>query len=255
MPPRPSSRLTNGTQPLSGGISPTANLPSQNTAGGVKSRTKAEILREYRVKAGRPQLPEDLLLRDVLYLLQGISGKYVRFDQNQAKEGCVVFVEDGVRLVITKAYEYLMFGRRVHTAIHHSFSYAFSSPSTIGAWLLIYKSIGIRPSQNRKSSRWVDRTGSLNNALPSYRPLTSLLQSLCHHLQQQLTEYFRLLAVLEAQAQAPTQDPDLSAEDSGLTLRRLLVWTEEWRLRLRMMSVCVENCSGEPVDCGILSLS
>ncbi|KAG8748429.1 Microtubule-nucleating Tub4p (gamma-tubulin) complex component [Ceratobasidium sp. 414] len=60
--------------------------------------------------------------------------------------------------------------------------------------------------------------------------------------QQQLTEYYRLLAVLEAQSQAPITDSDLDTEDSGLTLRRLLVWTEEWRLRLRMMSICVENC-------------
>ncbi|KAG8904031.1 Microtubule-nucleating Tub4p (gamma-tubulin) complex component [Tulasnella sp. 403] len=30
--------------------------------------------------------------------------------------------------------------------------------------------------------------------------------------------------------------------DTGLTLRRLEVWTEEWKLRMRMMSACVESC-------------
>ncbi|KAF8606058.1 gamma-tubulin complex DGRIP91/SPC98 component [Ceratobasidium sp. AG-I] len=204
--PRPSSRLTNGTQPLSGGISPTANLPAQNTSGGSKPRTKAEILREYRAKMGRPQLPEDLLLRDVLYLLQGISGKYVRFDQNQTKEEkCVMFVEDG--------------------------QYTIPAPMRS----LVHRLSELGYLFTRVSEFVQARTGKSAVGL--------IEQSLCHHLQQQLTEYYRLLAVLEAQAQAPAQDPELSAEDSGLTLRRLLVWTEEWRLRLRMMSVCVENCS------------
>lgn len=29
---------------------------------------------------------------------------------------------------------------------------------------------------------------------------------------------------------------------TGLTLKRLDVWVDEWRLRLRMMSVCIEGC-------------
>jgi len=33
--------------------------------------------------------------------------------------------------------------------------------------------------------------------------------------------------------------------DSGLTLRRLEVWIEDWRLRMRMMSTCVEGCKSE----------
>lgn len=78
-------------------------------------------------------------------------------------------------------------------------------------------------------------------------------QSLCHHLQTQLTEYYRLIAVLESQmapeqtrndllASSDSQDGPRSAEEeTGLTLRRLDVWINEWRLRMRMMSVCVEG--------------
>jgi gamma-tubulin complex component 3 len=85
-------------------------------------------------------------------------------------------------------------------------------------------------------------------------------QSLCHHLQSQLTEYYRLIAVLESQlniaSNAQDQDtrssssatvsvePDPRAEESGLTLKRLDVWVNEWRLRMRMMSVCVEAAKG-----------
>ncbi|CAE6481924.1 unnamed protein product [Rhizoctonia solani] len=207
-PPRPSSRTTNGTKSRADSISPTANFPPQiNLPGGAKPRTKADILKEYRVKTGRSHLPEDLLLRDVLYLLQGISGKYVCFDSNKSKEEqYVVFVEDGTQTIPPPT----------RTLIHRlsELGYLFT-----------------------RVSEFVQ--------LKAGKPTVGLIeQSLCHHLQQQLTEYYRLLAVLEAQAQAAPQDPTLeTSEDSGLTLRRLLVWTDEWRLRLRMMSVCVENCS------------
>ena len=80
-------------------------------------------------------------------------------------------------------------------------------------------------------------------------------QSLCHHLQSQLTEYYRLIAILESQmSTAPhLHDEDRSNgveedqardEETGLTLKRLDVWIEDWRLRMRMMSVCVEGARG-----------
>ena len=82
-------------------------------------------------------------------------------------------------------------------------------------------------------------------------------QSLCHHLQSQLTEYYRLIAVLESQLNVVSNpqdqdtlspimplEPDIRAEESGLTLRRLDVWVNEWKLRMRMMSVCVEAAKG-----------
>lgn len=75
-------------------------------------------------------------------------------------------------------------------------------------------------------------------------------QSLCHHLQTQLTEYYRLIAVLESQmsigvtGDGVTHEGDIRQEESGLTLKRLDVWIQDWRLRMRMMSACVEGCKG-----------
>ena len=80
-------------------------------------------------------------------------------------------------------------------------------------------------------------------------------QSLCHHLQTQLTEYYRLIAVLESQMSTASQADDGGRvngadeqrgreEETGLTLKRLDVWIEDWRLRMRMMSVCVEGARG-----------
>lgn len=81
-------------------------------------------------------------------------------------------------------------------------------------------------------------------------------QSLCHHLHSQLTEYYRIIAVLESQmsasivadGQAEPNDnsqSDPREQETGLTLKRLDVWIQEWRLRMRMMSVCVEGARGE----------
>ena len=73
-------------------------------------------------------------------------------------------------------------------------------------------------------------------------------QSLCHYLETQLTEYYRLIAVLESQMQLSSSgvvgDEVNRAvdEETGLTLKRLEVWVDDWRLRLRMMSACVEGC-------------
>jgi len=41
-----------------------------------------------------------------------------------------------------------------------------------------------------------------------------------------------------------TRPAGINHEETGLTLRRLEVWVDEWRLRMRMMSVCVEGCQG-----------
>lgn len=80
-------------------------------------------------------------------------------------------------------------------------------------------------------------------------------QSLCHHLQAQLTEYYRLVAVLESHMSGSTHvgghkenrpgEGDIEGrEETGLTLKRLDVWINEWTLRMRMMSVCVEGARG-----------
>lgn len=83
-------------------------------------------------------------------------------------------------------------------------------------------------------------------------------KSLCHFLHRELSEYHRLLAVLEAQmAQNVNISDDAGAGGSsggsttnggvekGLTLLRLGIWTAEMRSRLRMMSELVDDAKGE----------
>ncbi|KAG0213595.1 Gamma-tubulin complex component 3 [Mortierella sp. GBA30] len=63
-------------------------------------------------------------------------------------------------------------------------------------------------------------------------------QSFCSALQHELMDYFRLIAVLEAHV---AKDTDVDT-GKGLTLKRLLVWTQDSLQRLRLMSVLVECC-------------
>ena len=74
-------------------------------------------------------------------------------------------------------------------------------------------------------------------------------QSLCHFLHHELSEYHRLLAVLESQMSltAPSAEPESHqpAESSYLTLLRLGLWTEEMRLKMKMMVEVVEDVKSQ----------
>lgn len=150
-------------------------------------------------------------MRDTLYLLQGISGKYVSFssqDPNQLE-------------------------------FHDDIRFSVSAPTKA----LVHRLAEIGYLYTRVEDYVKLREGAGSVGM--------IEQSLCHHLQAQLTEYYRLIAVLESQmgvavdeAQQPDDAngvPDIRREETGLTLRRLDVWINDWRLRMRMMSVCVEG--------------
>ncbi|THH04788.1 hypothetical protein EW146_g10082, partial [Bondarzewia mesenterica] len=127
-----------------------------------KGKSKAELLRDYRAKTGRPHVPEELLLRDTLYLLQGISGKYVRFSaEDEEKKLKLIFVED---------------------------SHCIIPAPTKG---LIHRLSEVGHLYTLVDGFVRDREGKAGVGM--------IEQSLCHHLQSQLTEYYRLIAVLESQ--------------------------------------------------------
>lgn len=61
-------------------------------------------------------------------------------------------------------------------------------------------------------------------------------------MQQELIDYYRLIAVLEAQVTHVATPEEFPAK--GLSLKRLHVWTMEPLHRLRLMGVLVDLCSG-----------
>ncbi|KAL5488201.1 SPC98 [Sanghuangporus weigelae] len=200
-PPR-TIRVASNPSPI-----PDDNVSSRKQPG----RSKADILRRYRAKIGRSQLSEEALLRDALYILQGISGKYVKLVEGEGKnlESRLVFSDDPQHFISAPN----------RTLIHR------------------LSELGHLYSRIANFVRQRERTGGVG----------MIEQSLCHYLESQLTEYYRLIAVLESQMQTSKgdkskDDTDVTKEDSGLTLKRLEVWIDDWRLRLRMMSTCVEGC-------------
>ncbi|XP_021351512.1 gamma-tubulin complex component 3-like [Mizuhopecten yessoensis] len=69
-------------------------------------------------------------------------------------------------------------------------------------------------------------------------------QSFCAALHQELTEYYRLIAVLEGQLNQG--DTGLtSPEESCITLRQLVVWTFDPLLRLKTLATVVDVCRGK----------
>ena len=182
---------------------------------------------------GIPVLPEHLLLRDTLYLLQGISGKYVQFSRESEDKNSVIFVGDPV--------SYHPARRRLVSPVQR---YRILEPTKA----LIHQLAEVGHLYTRVDTFVREKEGKSGVGM--------IEQSLCHHLQTQLTEYYRLVAILESQMGVldkaddspkppgftPTNDP--VEEETGLTLKRLDVWINDWRLRMRMMSVCVEGARG-----------
>ena len=230
--------------------SPAKTTPKVPTIGQPrKGRSIADKLKEFRAvqgavpsikcvlqfdtRLGVPVLPEHLLLRDTLYLLQGISGKYVQFSRESEEKNSVVFVGDPVSCYAVRAHSTSPVQR-----------YRILEPTKA----LIHQLAEVGHLYIRVDAFVREKEGKSGVGM--------IEQSLCHHLQTQLTEYYRLIAILESQMGAldtaddslkppgPTPTNDLAEEETGLTLKRLDVWIDDWRLRMRMMSVCVEGAKG-----------
>ncbi|KZT54973.1 hypothetical protein CALCODRAFT_485118 [Calocera cornea HHB12733] len=215
-PPAASTRR-NGPSPFNTSLdAPFPSAPNHNHRGtnGLPPRTdpapgdpglqsKAALLRAYRLRIGKSQVPLHVLLRDAVYLLQGISGHCVRFvtitTDTMEKEDRVEFVD---------------------------------TPE------------GSIPPPTRVLLHRLAELGHLHRLITAFlddrslSPSVGLVeQSLHHELRFQLTEYHKLIALLESHASRSKAGDD----GGGLTLMRMEAWVGEWKLRLRLMSVLVEG--------------
>lgn len=78
-------------------------------------------------------------------------------------------------------------------------------------------------------------------------PEGSVQHALCSALQQELSDYYRLVALLEQQALQPIPTPSQmtgGATKPYLTLRRLATWLSEPLQRMRVLAVVVDAASG-----------
>ncbi|ORY89632.1 Spc98 family-domain-containing protein [Leucosporidium creatinivorum] len=201
-----------------------------------------------------PPVPEPLLLRDIIYVLQGIDGQFVRFkpppervpgprrtykrgeivvDGEEGQEPEELQLEDGIEFVLEGTGYSLPAPTRVllHTL------------AELG-WL--YRKIDAKINLDSEAERRGRSVGMVE-------------QSLHAALKGEMTEYYRLVAILEGQLDEGEDASEggvgggVEGMEGGLTLRRLMVWTEEVKLRMRMMGTLVEEAGDHNVGGALLT--
>ncbi|XP_038702306.1 gamma-tubulin complex component 3-like isoform X2 [Tripterygium wilfordii] len=149
------------------------------------------------------EVSEEALVRDVLYACQGIDGKYVKFDASM--DGYVLL--DSIK--VPRATRIMV--RKL---------------CELG-WLF------------RKVKGYISES---MDGFPA-EDVGTVGQALCAALQDELSEYYKLLAVLEAQSMNPIPLVSESASSGNyLSLRRLSVWLAEVMVKMRLMAVLVDKC-------------
>uniref|UniRef100_A0A8D2ZUP4 Tubulin gamma complex component 3 n=1 Tax=Scophthalmus maximus TaxID=52904 RepID=A0A8D2ZUP4_SCOMX len=147
------------------------------------------------------EVSEAALVRDILYVFQGIDGKFIKMS---GQENCY----------------------------------------KIDSKVVLCKSL-------RDTSSRLAELGWLHNKVRKYTDARSLDrafglvgQSFCASLHQELKEYYRLLSVLHSQLQVEDDQGVTVCTESSLTLRRLLVWMYDPKLRLKTLAALVDYCQG-----------
>ncbi|KAL7369732.1 hypothetical protein ABVT39_007090 [Epinephelus coioides] len=147
------------------------------------------------------EVSEAALVRDILYVFQGIDGKFIKMS---AQDNCY----------------------------------------RIDSKVVLCKSL-------RDTSSRLAELGWLHNKVRKYTDARSLDrafglvgQSFCASLHQELKEYYRLLSVLHSQLQVEDEQGVTVCTESSLTLRRLLVWMYDPKVRLKTLAALVDFCQG-----------
>ncbi|XP_054864637.1 gamma-tubulin complex component 3 isoform X1 [Amphiprion ocellaris] len=159
------------------------------------------VIRPRRDGDAAGEVSEAALVRDILYVFQGIDGKFIKMN---AQDNCY----------------------------------------KIDSKVVLCKSL-------RDTSSRLAELGWLHNKVRKYTDARSLDrafglvgQSFCASLHQELKEYYRLLSVLHSQLQVEDDQGVNMCTESSLTLRRLLVWMYDPKVRLKTLAALVDYCQG-----------
>uniref|UniRef100_A0A8C7MBD6 Tubulin gamma complex component 3 n=1 Tax=Oncorhynchus kisutch TaxID=8019 RepID=A0A8C7MBD6_ONCKI len=183
--------------PNSSALAPTSRAPLAPSP----LSTRAPRPRHDGDLTGELGVGEAALVRDILYVFQGIDGKFIKMSN---ADNCY----------------------------------------KIDSKVVLCKSL-------RDTSSRLAELGWLHNKIRKYTDSRSLDrafglvgQSFCASLHQELKEYYRLLAVLHSQLQVEDDQGVNLGVESSLTLRRLLVWTYDPKVRLKTLAALVDFCQG-----------
>ncbi|KAG8521147.1 Gamma-tubulin complex component 3 [Galemys pyrenaicus] len=182
---------------------PSAQIAASKGLPGTTARSTPRPQRDGDV-GGSAEVTEAALVRDILYVFQGIDGKHVKMSSAQ----------NGYRVEGT-------------ASLSRPLRDTTARLSELG-WL------------HNKIRRYTDQRG------PD-RAFGLVGQSFCAALHRELREYYRLLSVLHSQLQLEDDQGVPLGLESSLTLRRLLVWTYDPKIRLKTLAALVDHCQGPAV--------
>ena len=195
---------------MSAGSIPLASAGAPTASGGFWPAAAPSRLSAHRewtevVQGSEFEVPEQALVRDVVFCCQGIDGQYIAYEATA--DAYII----NPRVGVSRAARDLL--RRL---------------CELG-WLY------------GKVKHFVDAQSS------EQENGGAVMQALCSALASELREYYRLIAVLEAQSnEMPVTSFDEAATQRPyLTLRRLSVWLSEPTRRMRVMANLAAACSGK----------
>ncbi|GAA5859868.1 hypothetical protein JCM8547_004364 [Rhodosporidiobolus lusitaniae] len=246
-----------------------------------------------------PPVPEHVLLRDILYVFQGIDGQFVRFrappPPRQGPKRTYVrgeIVSSGPGVAAEPPAEGWDAGELEQTyenGIRFDLTgsgYGLPAPtrallhqlSELG-WL--YRKIEGALQESSEARLLAEKAarkekGKGREGEKEKRKKVGMVeQSLHAELKKEMTEYFRLVALFEAKLEGVESDEEEQGEEGNdvaetakglkglamidglegvLTLRKLDVWTQDVRLRMRMMGTLIAEVGGSNVGGAFLSL-
>ena len=178
------------------------------------------------------EIGEQELVRDVLFACQGIDGRHIRYNPQMASYVVdpAAPVRPGARDLARKLTELGWLFRRVRAALGG-----------------VDEAVGGVGGGTAGGTYTAGATPSLGNIEGLGGDGGSVRQAFRAAVQAELADYYRLIAVLEAQAQVPMASALEAPTGSGtagggtyLTLRRLSVWLAEPLRRLRLLAVLVD---------------
>uniref|UniRef100_A0A0K3C825 BY PROTMAP: gi/472586515/gb/EMS24034.1/ spindle pole body component Alp6 [Rhodosporidium toruloides NP11] gi/647397918/emb/CDR41343.1/ RHTO0S06e00936g1_1 [Rhodosporidium toruloides] n=2 Tax=Rhodotorula toruloides TaxID=5286 RepID=A0A0K3C825_RHOTO len=201
-----------------------------------------------------PPVPEERLVRDCLYLFQGIDGEFVRFrDARPRSPGPHrTFLRGEIAVHGPAATDAIEDAEEEEGKFEQGIEWVLagtgmSVPATQRALVHSLSEVGwlFRKVQRVLSRAEGDKKGKAREGRGGGGMVE---QSLGAEVRREMTEYFRLVARLEAKLEGVQQeeegDEDGEGLGEGLTLRKLDVWTRDVRLRMRMMATLVSDIAG-----------
>jgi len=215
---------------------------------------------------------EPALLRDMLYTLLGSDGNYVQY--NAAADAFLlspsVTVSKPMRLLVERICELGWLYRKVSGYVTQVMDNETSSNAGVGAHnagtVLSLKSGSVTHSRT-SSALMLTQGGSLTSTRSDAMPHAysgKIEQSFAATLRDELSEYIRLVTLLEGQVESDLRasdhsdarhshqpasthrstDSSASNSSSQFTLRRLLVWVQDPLQRLSLLAILADAASG-----------